>query len=225
MLRDFFNLLYPKECAACNNNLLQNEQIICTNCRFELPDTNFHSEPENQVEKLFWGRVKIEAATSLYYFVKSGLVQKLLQELKYNNNTEVGLVLGEIMGSNLKNCNRFSDIDFVIPIPLHPKKEYIRGYNQSYYFAKGINNITKIQLENHLLVREVFTDTQTNKTRIERWENVENIFSVKSPEKVKGKHILLVDDVVTTGATLESCAKTLLEIEGVKVSFASIAVA
>ena len=225
MLKDFFNLLYPKECAACNNTLLQNEHCICTICRFELPNTNFHLEPDNQVEKLFWGRVKLEAATSLYYFTKSGLVQKLLQELKYNNNTEVGICLGEIMGDSLKNASILSDIDIIIPIPLHPKKEYKRGYNQSYFFAKGISDIIEIPIAEKNLKRGVFTETQTNKTRIERWENVEDIFVIKNPDNLKGKHILLVDDVVTTGATAESCAKVLLEIEDVKVSFVSIAVA
>lgn len=225
MLKDFFNLLYPKECAACNNTLLQNEHCICTICRFELPNTNFHLEPDNQVEKLFWGRVKLEAATSLYYFTKSGLVQKLLQELKYNNNTEVGICLGEIMGDSLKNASILSDIDIIIPIPLHPKKEYKRGYNQSYFFAKGISDIIEIPIAEKNLKRVVFTETQTNKTRIERWENVEDIFVIKNPDNLKGKHILLVDDVVTTGATAESCAKVLLEIEDVKVSFVSIAVA
>jgi ComF family protein len=211
MFNDFFNLIFPKLCCGCNNALLKNEKIICTNCVISLPKTGYHLDKDNPINKAFWGRVEIEMAASYYFFSKKSKVQNLLHHLKYRNNKEVGFVIGELYGHELKEAKHFKKIDFIIPVPLHPKKMKKRGYNQSEWIAKGLTSSMDASINLDVLYRKIDSKTQTKKSRYNRWENVGEIFGVKNPETIEGKNILLVDDVVTTGATLEGCAKVLAE--------------
>lgn len=222
---DFINLFYPRICEGCGNYLFHNEETICTRCIFQLPKTNFHLDKNNPVAIIFWGRVKIEYATSFYTYSKGSRFQKLIHKLKYHNKKQIGFELGKHLGYCLKDSEFFKDIDLIIPVPLHPKKEKIRGYNQSAIIAKGIGNTMQKPIETNNLVRWVHSETQTRKNKLERWQNVDNIFKIIDPNNLKNKHILLVDDVVTTGSTLESCAHALLEAEGVKISIATLAYA
>lgn len=225
LLEDFISLFFPRICYACGNSLYKNEEVICTYCRFRLPKTNFHLEADNAVSRLFWGRVKIDAAASFCYYRKEGKVQNLIHHYKYKGKREIGPFLGRLYGGYLRNASSFQGIDLIIPVPLHPKKLRKRGYNQSELFGKGLAEAMVIPLEPQHLYRTVASNTQTKKSRYRRWENVENIFAVNKPDDLRGKHILLVDDVVTTGSTLEACAQTLLQIEGVKVSVVTMAYA
>jgi ComF family protein len=220
---DFLSLFYPKVCYACGNSLYRNEEVICTFCRLNLPKTNFHQQNENPLSQVFWGRVNLENVSAFYYFSKGSKVQHLLHQLKYNGRHEIGVYLGKLYGSELKQAENYKDIEAVIPVPLHPKKLRKRGYNQSEKIAEGLAQAMGVQLENKAIIRTHASETQTRKARFSRWENVKEIFSVTEPEKIAGKHVLLVDDVITTGATIEACAMHLLEVEGTRVSVASLA--
>lgn len=222
---DFLNLFYPKICQSCGNYLLKNETAICTRCLFEIPKTNFHLEKNNPVSILFWGRVKIEYACSYYTFAKGSKFQKLIHKLKYHHRTDIGIELGKHLGFNLRKSEFFDDIDVIIPVPLHPKKQKIRGYNQAKVIADGLAESMKLAVSDSNLYRSVHTQSQTRKSKLERWENVENIFQLHQPNELEGKHILLVDDVVTTGSTLEACAQAILNVKGSKVSIATLAYA
>jgi ComF family protein len=220
---DFISLFFPKTCYACGNNLFTGERIICTSCLVHLPKTHFHNDPNNPLSKIFWGRVKIESATSLYFFRKGGKVQHLIHQFKYKGHQEIGIYLGELLGRDLEQSNGFSSIDSIIPVPLHEKKIRKRGFNQSEIFAKGLADSMKKELDTTSVIRTVATTTQTKKSRYKRWENVKEIFVISNVERLSGKHILLVDDVITTGATMEACIQALLQAPGVRVSVASIA--
>lgn len=223
MINDFFNLIFPKICCACNTALLKNEDIICLKCVVGLPKTNFHNDEENPVNKVFWGRVDVEMATSFYVFSKKSKVQNLLHNLKYKGVKEVGSKVGELFGIELKNSTFYNEIDFIIPVPLHKNKLRKRGYNQSEWIAKGLSKSMGIPLDTNSLYRKSDSQTQTKKSRYKRWENVGEIFDV-STKLIKGKKILLVDDVVTTGATIEACAQVLIK-HNCKVLVATIAYA
>lgn len=225
LLEDFISFFYPNTCFACGNSLFKHEKILCTHCLHNLPKTNYHMHPGNPLDKVFWGRVKIEQATALYYFSKGGKVQHLIHQLKYRGKKEIGVYLGKLLGNELKEIPSFHEISAVVPVPLHPRKQRKRGYNQSEQFAIGLAEAMGIKLETKSFIRKVATETQTKKSRFARWENVKEIFSVTDPAKLEGRHLLLVDDVVTTGATIESCANVLLALPGVKLSIASIAFA
>ena len=220
-----FNLFFPRTCCCCDAMLVQSENQICTHCFFKLPLTNFINLNSNNVEKLFWGKAQIEAATALLYFVKKENVQKILHQIKYKNNIKLAHLMGNQMGIELKNSDRFQDIDVIIPVPLHWKKKRKRGYNQSEEIAKGIALHFDKPINTTCLVRKKHTNTQTKKDRIERWENVADKFTVLNRHELEGKHILLVDDVVTTGATLEACALEILNIPNTKISVATLAYA
>jgi len=225
IFEDFINLFFPLTCASCGNNLLKNEKAICTHCLYHIPKTNYHFEKDNPISKLFWGRVNIENATAFYFFQKGSKFQKLIHYLKYKGHKEIGYELGKIFGFELVASSLFNMIDLIIPVPLHPRKEKKRGFNQSEVIAKGISESMRKPVMVNLLYRTVEAETQTRKSRFERWKNVEEIFQVGNYGAIKNKHILLVDDVVTTGSTLESCAIELLKAENTKVSVATIAVA
>ena len=222
---DLFGLFFPNLCLGCGQPLIRGEEVICSICHFHLPKTYFHNDPENPLNRVFWGRVNLEAVASYLYFYKGSTVQHLLHQLKYKGRQEIGLRLGKWYGLELIQADGFRDAGLVIPVPLHPQKFRKRGYNQSQVFAEGLVAVLKAEIETACLYRKVNSNTQTRKTRYDRWENVESIFAVKHPEKLKDRHILLVDDVLTTGATLEACAQALLEVPGVKVSVATIAYA
>ncbi len=198
---------------------------MCLDCVNDLPHTDFALHANNPVEKTFWGRIPIVAGTSEFYFSKDSIIQNLIHEFKYKGNRKVGLYLGNMIGRSLLTTNRFSGINTLVPLPLFSQKEYKRGYNQSHVLCEGISEIMNIPITSKNVVRILHTDTQTKKGRIERWENVEKSFSVLDPDMLKGKHILLVDDVITTGATIEACGSAILKVEGVQLSIASLAVA
>jgi ComF family protein len=222
---DFISLLFPRLCFACGDHLLRNEKIICTNCFIVIPRTNYHLTDENPVAQLFWGRCRICKAAAFSFYTRGSRIRKLIHNLKYKGIKEVGNELGRIYGQSLRTSGFTGDIDLIIPVPLHPSKERKRGFNQSECISEGLSESTGLPLVLKSLVRISSTDTQTKRSRYERWINVEGIFAVNDSEKLKGKHILLVDDVITTGSTLEACAGELLKIEGVKVSIAALAVA
>jgi ComF family protein len=201
------------------------EKCLCTSCRFHLPKTNFHLEGVNPIIKHFWGKVKVEAAASYFLFTKGEKVQHLIHQLKYRKRKDIGVFLGELYGYDLRKSEIFSSVDVIIPVPLHPKKLRKRGYNQSECFAEGLSQSLKVPYDVRTLKRKKETQTQTRKHRFERFENVNNVFTVNKPEQIKDKHILLVDDVITTGSTLVACAEALLDVPGTKVSIAAIAYA
>lgn len=225
MLKDSISLVFPMLCAACTNSLYKGEEHICTKCLYELPKTNYHLNPDNPVARLLWGRVDAHKATSYFQFVKGGKVKELIHQFKYKGQKEVGVTVGKHFAHELKETAWLDKIDAIVPVPLHAAKLKKRGYNQSEYFAKGISEVSKIPVINDALVRVTATETQTRRSRYLRWKNVESIFKIKDTQLIKGKSILLVDDVITTGATVEACAQRMLEIEGVKVSVATIAYA
>lgn len=189
-----------------------------------LPETGYENYIDNPVEKLFWGRIKVENATSFLFYDKGSKYGRLLHKFKYGGYREIGNFLGELFGSRLISTN-YSNIDLIIPIPLHYAKKRTRGFNQSEIFGLGLSKILNKPLDNNSLTRNIFTSTQTLKGRYNRWENVEGIFSVVHPEVLKNKHVLLIDDVVTTGSTLEAAGKVILEIEGTRLSVATLAYA
>jgi ComF family protein len=223
LLDDFVSLFYPRICYACGNALFSNEEMLCSYCRFHLPKTNFHQQAENPLSKVFWGRVKLENVSAYFYFSKGGKVQHLMHQFKYRGRHEIGVYFGKLYGTDLKQADSFRDVEMVIPVPLHPKKLRKRGYNQSEKFGAGLAQSMEIALESKILIRTYASETQTRKSRFSRWENVKEIFTVKEPEKIANKHVLLVDDVITTGATMEACANHLLEVEGTRVNVASLA--
>lgn len=223
--RDFSSLLFPNLCIACGRGLLKGEELLCTFCFFHLPKTWFHNDDENPVSKTFWGRVDIAHATACFYFTKGNNVQQMLHELKYKKNKPVGIYIGRYYGRELKDHYGFGTVEVVVPVPLHPKKKRKRGYNQSEMFAGGLCDTMQIKMETKCLVRKTASETQTRKSRFSRWENVKDIFVVKNQDRLIGKHILLVDDVITTGATMEACILALSQIPGSKISVAAIAYA
>lgn len=224
-LHSILNLFYPRVCAACGESLLKDEETVCLKCRYLLPKTGYELNPDNPLAQTFYGRVKFHAVTACFFFAKSGKVQHLIHELKYKGNKEAGVFLGQQLGDTIKDAPLFQGIDYLIPVPLHPKREKQRGYNQSLMIAKGINEVTGIPIGDKYLIRAVNTATQTKKSAEERYKNVKDIFEVRFPEELEGKHVLLIDDVLTTGATLESCAHQLETIPGITISAATAACA
>lgn len=211
MFKDFINLLYPQPCLACGTILTTTEESICTSCIINLPKTNYHLHNENPLNKIFWGRVSIEMVAAYYFFNKGNKVQNLLHQLKYKGAKNVGEKIGLLYGYELLESNNFKDVDFIVPVPLHPKKLKKRGYNQSESFANGLAQSLKKEVVTNLLLRTVNSETQTKKSRFNRWENVATIFTISNASAIEGKHVLLVDDVITTGATIEGCAQLLTQ--------------
>lgn len=225
LLDDFSGLLFPRICYGCGSSLLRNERIICTECHFVIPKTNFHNEPDNPVEKLFWGRCRIERAAAYSYYNRGSRIRNLIHNLKYRGITEIGHELGMIYGQSLKSSGFMSGISFIMPVPLHPSRERSRGFNQSLLICQGLSDATSIPVLNDVLIRSEVSATQTKRSRFERWENVEGIFTVKNSSLISGRHILLIDDVITTGSTIEACVNEISKIGGVKISVAAVAVA
>lgn len=224
-LTDFLNLLYPDLCIICNENLTKAEQHICFSCLNNIPKTSFHLMTNNPVEKRFWGKVPIQNATAFYFFQKGSPFQKLLHELKYRDNKLIGEVMGKYAAADLSESLHFADVDVIVPVPLHPRKYARRGYNQSEWIARGLGSVLEKPLDTKSLRRVIENPTQTRKSVYERWENTDGIFDVTNTEVFEGKGVLLVDDVLTTGSTIEACAKALLKINGVKVFVFTLAVA
>ena len=219
------HVAFPHVCDGCGSDLLNIESRLCIRCLTSLPETNFEIHPNNPVEKDFWGRLPIISGSAHLYFTKESLVQHLMHQLKYRGNKELGLQLGRIMGIALKSSKRFSNIDALIPLPLFPSKEKKRGYNQAKILCHGIAEILNQPVLSNVIIRPQHTETQTKKGRIERWKNIEGKFSLVDPVAIQNKHLLLIDDVVTTGATLEACGNELLLANNVKLSVATLCIA
>ncbi len=220
----FLHLLFPHVCTGCGNDILNEETMLCMRCIDAMPETNFDIHPNNPVEKLFWGRLPLISATAQFYFTKESLMQHLMHQFKYKSNKELGLQLGKMMGEQLKQSGRFA-VDALIPLPLFPAKEKRRGYNQATLLCEGMAESMGIPVLNNVIIRPQHTETQTKKGRIERWKNMEGKFILSAPDAIRNKHLLLVDDVVTTGATFEACGNELLKAENVQLSLASLCVA
>ena len=217
-------LFYPNLCLACSRNLPPSSSFLCVSCAYKLPKTDFHLHRDNPLTERFWGRVQLQAGTACYHFSKSGRTQQLLHRLKYEGKKEVGIEIGKIHGSVLREAPLFQGVDMIVPVPLHPKKQRRRGYNQSALYARGLSERLGVPWQ-EALKRNAYTDSQTRKSRMERFANVEKVFELPDASAVQGKHLLLVDDVITTGATLEACAHRLLAAPGTRVSIATIAIA
>ena len=223
--KDVLHLFYPNQCEACGQELVGNERLICVSCWKDLPETKFHLQINNPMEQKFWGRISIEYGASMYYFNKDARIQEILHALKYRKNTEIGEELGRRFAKEIEGCGWVKDIDMIIPVPLSAQKLRKRGYNQSEFIAKGMADVLNIEVNTTALVRYKNTETQTKKSRSERLQNMEGAFDIVDAHLLNQKHILILDDVVTTGATMESCALALLTLPGVKVSVAALAFA
>ncbi|WP_369048200.1 ComF family protein [Tenacibaculum sp. UWU-22] len=222
-LKDILYLFYPKICVTCKNNLLENEKTICTFCRHDLPILCYKNVYENEIINIFKGRVPVEKATAFLIFRKISKTKTLIHELKYKNNEEIGVFIGNWFGKILKNSNQFNDIDYIVPVPLHPKKLKKRGYNQLTKFGECLSNELEVTYMPSVLFRVSDTQTQTYKHRFERFLNANTKFSLTNTTVFNNKHILLIDDVITTGATIEACCKELLKTPNIKISIATMA--
>jgi ComF family protein len=224
MFKDFLFLLFPDLCAACKLPLNNKEKIICIACEYNMPKTNYHLNTNNELSKLFYGRANVSFSSAVYLFHKEGSVQHLIHNLKYNKQQHIGKYLGEEYGKELKKTESLTDVDLIVPVPLHSKKLKQRGFNQSECFAEGIAQSMNIKMDKDFIVRKKNTLSQTNKSRFERWENVNDAFDINYKKTINQKHILLVDDVITTGSTIEACANILFEHNNnIKVSVVALA--
>lgn len=221
----FLRLIYPNNCILCNETLSVGEEHLCVACLYKLPRTNFHLLTDNPIEKRFWGKVRLEHASAYYLFEKGGFVQKLLHQIKYKGAIELADYLAFQIGESLKESEFYCSFDYIIPVPLHPNREKKRGYNQSKALADGLAKSMQVEVLSDNLIREKENTTQTKKTVFERWENTQGIFNLRQPEKLAGKHILLVDDVLTTGSTLEACVQALQLATDIKVTVFALATA
>ncbi|MBN2743479.1 ComF family protein [Breznakibacter xylanolyticus] len=219
------HLIFPRMCILCHNPLLAKEKGICRHCTEKLPFTRIEGTKGNVVEQLFWGKVPIERAAALLNFRKGERPQKILHYIKYRNAKDLAIHMGNVMGERLLQNGMMHDIDLIVPVPLHPRRLKKRGYNQSELIAQGIAQATGITRHSNILIRTTHTETQTRKNRFDRFNNVNRVFELDRPEHIAGKHILLVDDVITTGSTLEACADRLVAIPGTRVSVAALAMA
>ena len=225
MLKPLVNLFFPKVCYACLNTLGDNEDTICVDCRNDLPVTNFHFNNDKSVVKVLYGRAKVEHGTALFRFEKKGPVQQLIHGLKYKGYENIGFVLGNWLGSELNEVEVYKNIDIVIPVPLHEKKLKKRGYNQVTKFGEQIAKALNKEYKENVLVKITNTKSQTTKERLLRWTNSDELFALKNMEAIDNKHILLVDDIITTGATLEACINVLSQVKNIKISIATMAIA
>lgn len=222
---DLLNLFFPRLCPGCGDAGLPDDSMICLDCQVHLPLTNYHLLEENPFTARFWGRLRIERGTAMMSFSKGGRGQHLLHHLKYKGRKDIGVYLGRIYGQTLLAVPAYREISMILPVPLHLRRLRQRGYNQSACFAQGLSETLGVPWSEQYLRRQVHTDTQTRKSRIDRFFNVDGAFEVLHPERLAGQHILLVDDVLTTGATLEACGSLLTAIPGVRLSMATIAIA
>lgn len=224
-LGSFLSLFFPRYCIVCGRTLAKGEECLCTMCNINLPRTDYHLRKDNPVEKMFWGKIPLEQATSFFFYRKGSDFRQILHQLKYGGQKGIGAIMGRYMAAELLESGFFEGVDVILPVPLHKKKQQIRGYNQSEWIARGIAAVTGISIDTESVVRRKNTETQTRKSFLERWENVEGIFELNHAESLIGKHILIVDDVLTTGATTVECASCLTDIEGIRISILTLAMA
>ncbi|MFV5696792.1 ComF family protein [Flavobacterium sp. ZT3R17] len=225
MFESIINLFFPKVCSGCSSFLVVNENVICTVCRHDIPLTNHHLNPENDAFKKFYGRIPVIHTSALFYFHKKGIVQELIHNLKYKGHEEIGTILGEWYAEDLKTIDLLQSVDEIIPVPLHRRKLKERGYNQVTAFGEALSSCLNLNYNDSLLIRNVYSKTQSKKNLLGRTEGIETVFDVSFTEKDHHKHYLLIDDVITTGATLEACSHALLKIPGAKISVICMAMA
>ena len=218
MLRDFISLIFPQNCLNCQQSLISEEEYLCTACKIDLPFTNDNQNPDNELYQKFAFEPKVKSATSFLYFQRKGITQKLLHELKYKDKKDLGVMLGKWFSSNLTHLNT----EVIIPVPLHKSKLLKRTYNQSERIGKGIADVLGLELRSDILTRQVFTETQTQKSKVERWINMENIYSTVT-EDLSGQSVMVVDDVITTGATIGMLCQRLVESNVGEIHVVSIA--
>lgn len=222
-LKELISLFYPKLCVVCKNQLLLTEEVLCTFCRNDVPIIPFNNFKNNRVSKIFYGRIPIYKAASFLFYRNEGKTRKIIHELKYKDNQEIGVFIGNWFGKILKESTEFDTVDYIVPVPLHPKKIKKRGYNQLTKFGEQLSFVLETTYIDTVLVKISSTKTQTYKSRFERFSNLETQFHLADATSFKNKHILLIDDVITTGATLEACCKELLKTENIKISIVTIA--
>lgn len=222
-LKDIFYVFYPNLCINCETTLLQNEKFLCTFCKNDLPIIEDNAHINVTLMSTFYGRVPVEKVFSFLYYQKDGITQKLIHQLKYKNQPEIGVFIGEWFGSNLVDKNVFEDIDYIVPVPLHPKKQRKRGYNQVTLFGETLSKILDIEYKANVLIRSSTTKTQTLKQRFERFSDSNTKFKLANTIIFENKHVLLIDDVITTGATIEACANELLKTKNITISVATMA--
>lgn len=225
MINDFVSLVFPEYCYGCEAALVRSEKYLCVSCIATLPKTDFHKQRDNILSRKFWGKIPIKDTLAFLYFSKKGVVQNMLFHLKYEGAKEIGEKLGVEYGKYLKKEQFMPTIDLVLPIPLHPNKLKTRGYNQAEVFGKAFANELNLNFDEKVVSRAKETETQTKKGRLDRWKNVDNIFEITDTELIKNKKILIVDDVITTGSTIEACASALLEAGVAEISVGAIAIA
>lgn len=223
--QDVGGLFLPRRCGGCDQGLRHFEQALCLFCLNDLPRTRFHDDPRNRVEELFRGKVMVEAASALLHFNPTGMVQRILHRIKYQHDQGLGLELGRLMAEDVKSSARFSSVDLLLPVPLHPRKQHQRGYNQSQLLVDGMRTAWPVECVGEGLVRVVRTPSQTRRNRLDRWLNVKEAFVLPDPEELRDRHVLIVDDVVTTGATLEGCIRALAVVPGIRISVLTAACA
>lgn len=217
------HLFFPHVCTGCGSDVLNSNHQLCLHCLTQLPVTNFFQQKDNPVEKHFYGRIPVRNAASNYFFTKDSMLQNLIHSLKYKGNKDIGVYLGKLMGKSLLTSNHYNEIDALVPLPLNPRREKKRGYNQATAICHGISAEWNKPVLEKAVIRTVNTDTQTKKDRINRWKNMDGVFAIKDSLAMRNKHILLVDDVVTTGSSLEACGSEMLKVPGVTLSLATLA--
>ena len=222
LLSSFIHLIYPHNCEGCGTDILNEDSFLCAKCLHQLPQTGFVTIAGNPLEKRFYGRIIVQHAAAGYYFSKDGLLQHLINQLKYKNNKEMGHYLGKLLGYQLLATNRFDTIEALVPLPLHTKRQSKRGYNQSQMICEGIASVWERPIINDAVSRIIYTETQTKKNLGNRWDNVEQAFAITNKVSLIGKHVALVDDIITTGASIEACGTELLKVEGLRLSVLSI---
>lgn len=225
LIDPLLELIFPQFCAVCQASLSSKESTLCFSCVLNLPLSVHFQNEDSLADQLFYGKAKLQKVAPLLQFVEGGAAQIIIHQLKYRNRTDIGIYLGKHMAKHFSSYDWFTNVDLIIPVPLHRKKENHRGYNQSLYIAEGLADHSGKAVMANNLVRTVNTESQTQKTKDERVQNVQGVFKIKQPQKLENKHVLLVDDVLTTGATLASCANTLSTIPGIKISVATAAIA
>lgn len=223
LANDLLHLFFPHNCEGCGTDILDDNSILCANCFLQLPETSFTDKQGNPVEKIFYGRIHVQHATSLFYYSKDSMLQHLITELKYHGNREIGVWIGRLMGQVSAASQNFADVDAIVPLPLNPVREKKRGYNQAGLIASGMQQVWDKPVITGAVARKIFTETQTHKDRITRWQTMQGVFEITDENQLASKHILLIDDIVTTGATLESCGQIILNVPGTKLSIATAA--
>lgn len=226
ILNDILNLFFPNLCLLCKTPLIDGEKQICLNCLSDLPKTDYHKQALNPAEQLFMGKANIIHAYSFLHYEKGGHVQKLIHSLKYHDNKEIGYILGRQAALELQKVNSpLCQTDFLIPVPLHPQKQKQRGYNQAEWIALGLSSVWHTPVNTTTLCRTKKTDTQTRKSVYNRWINVKDIFFAQNINELEDKHILLIDDVITTGSTISGCTDALSSVSGLQISVFSLSIA